>query len=89
MPEEADYGPRDTNDEVESQIREEKQERAEEINFKPRSDGATVAMQAVLAERERCAKVAESSQVNTGYVDDDEGYNEACIDIAAKIRSGK
>lgn len=33
MPEETDYGRRDTNDEVEAQIREEKQERAEETNL--------------------------------------------------------
>lgn len=40
--------------------------------------------EAIQSERERCAKVAEDERV-VG----DHGYNEACTDIAAKIRTGE
>lgn len=47
---------------------------------------------AVEAERERCANIAENLKVKeppTIYRDDDIGFNEACDEIAAKIRSGE
>ncbi len=42
---------------------------------------------AILAERERCAKVAEENR-QPGFTDFVDGYNTSCLDIAADIRGG-
>ena len=40
---------------------------------------------------ERCARVAEEERVDAEATGDptDHAYNQACVDIAAKIRTGK
>ena len=44
---------------------------------------------AVLAERERCAKIAEDQSVSRPLDDDDALARELALIIAAKIRSGE
>lgn len=44
---------------------------------------------AVLAERERCAKIAEAGITGAQFPNYEGGYDSACEDIAARIRSGE
>ena len=94
MPRDTEYGPRDTNDEVERQVREEKRERAEETNAPQIKGDAGYYMgppvaawiterieKAVLDERERCARIAEEYADNPASV--------VAENIAKQIRSGE